>query len=63
MKDLRLTLTVNEVNLALKALGNLPYYQVCTLIDKIQAQANLQLTHMNGDTAYESNEPAVQQSR
>jgi hypothetical protein len=51
MNDIRLTLSVAEINLALKALGNLPYYQVCTLIEKMQAQANLQLTHLNDTNA------------
>ncbi len=49
MKDLKLQLSVSEVNLVLKALGNLPYYQVCTLIDKIQGQGNLQITPPNGN--------------
>lgn len=49
MKDIRLNLNVNEINLVLKSLGNLPYYQVCSLIEKIQAQANLQITHANGN--------------
>lgn len=49
MKDIRLNLSVNEINLVLKSLGNLPYYQVFTLIEKIQQQANLQLTQQNGN--------------
>jgi hypothetical protein len=47
MKDIRIQLNVNEINLALKALGNLPYYQVAALIDKIQQQANHQLVQLN----------------
>jgi hypothetical protein len=49
MKDLKLNLSVNEVNLLLKALGNLPYIQVCAVIEKIQAQANLQIAQPNGN--------------
>jgi hypothetical protein len=49
MNDIRLTLSVTETNLVLQALGNLPYYQVCNLIEKVQAQANLQITHLNGN--------------
>jgi hypothetical protein len=49
MKDLKLNLSVAEINLVLKSLGNLPYVQVCTVIEKIQAQANLQMTPSNGN--------------
>jgi hypothetical protein len=48
MKDLSLSLTVNEINLILKSLGNLPYYQVVSLIDKLQQQANQQIAQSNG---------------
>jgi hypothetical protein len=49
MKDIKLNLSVSEVNLILKSLGNLPYVQVAPLIEKIQAQANPQVTHLNGN--------------
>jgi hypothetical protein len=49
MKDIKLNLTINEVNAVLKSLGNLPYVQVCALIEKIQAQANLQIAPQNGN--------------
>lgn len=49
MNDLRFTLTINDANLVLKALGNLPYQEVYKLVEKIQAQANLQINHLNGD--------------
>lgn len=49
MNDIRFNLTLNEANLVLKALGNLPYYEVFKLVDKIQAQANLQINHLNGN--------------
>jgi hypothetical protein len=45
MKDLKLNLTVNEANLILKALGNMPYSHVHELITKIHAQAQEQLTN------------------
>jgi hypothetical protein len=48
MNDIRIQLNVNEINLALKALGNLPFYQVAALIEKIQQQANTQLAPPNG---------------
>ena len=48
MKDLNLSLNVNEVNVVLRALSNLPYTQVHLLIDKIQEQARVQLGQGNG---------------
>lgn len=51
MKDIRFHLNVNEVNLILKSLGNLPYYQVCALIEKMQQQANAQVTQSNGNSS------------
>ena len=44
MKELKLTLTVNETNLILKALGNMPFNQVTELVGKIHSQAQQQLT-------------------
>lgn len=43
MKELKLTLTVDEVNVILQALGNMPFQQVYAIIQKIQQQANEQL--------------------
>lgn len=43
MKDFQLTLNLNEVNLIIKSLGNLPFNQVSDLINKIHAQAQQQL--------------------
>jgi hypothetical protein len=43
MKDINLKLNINEINELLKALGNMPYSQVATLIANIQAQASQQL--------------------
>jgi hypothetical protein len=51
MKDFKLTLNVNEMNLIIRALGNLPYNQVNELLNKIHAQAQEQLTAANGQEA------------
>ena len=48
MKDMNLNLNLNEVNVVLRALSNLPYTQVHQLIDKIQEQAKTQLGQGNG---------------
>jgi hypothetical protein len=45
MKDLKISFSVNEVNIVLKALSNLPYHQVNELISKIHKQAQEQLTN------------------
>ena len=44
MKDFNLKLSINEANLILKALSQLPYHQVNEVINKIHAQAQEQLT-------------------
>jgi len=41
--QVNLTLTLDEVNACLTALGNLPYVQVAALVDKIKSQAVPQL--------------------
>ena len=43
MKDIQLTLTLEEVNTLLNALGDKPYNQVHLLIARIQAQGSTQL--------------------
>ena len=43
MKEINLQLNVEEANLVLTALGNLPFIQVHELIGKIQCQASAQL--------------------
>jgi hypothetical protein len=45
MKEFKLVLNVNEVNVILKALGNMPYNQVSEIVGKIHAQAQEQLTN------------------
>ncbi len=44
MKDFKLSLNLNEVNMIIKALSNLPYNQVNEIISKIHAQAQEQLS-------------------
>lgn len=43
MNDITLTLTLNEINLIMSALGNAPYAQVADLVGKVKAQAQSQL--------------------
>lgn len=43
MKTLDFNLTVEEANLIMQALGNLPYAQVSALVDKLREQAKPQL--------------------
>ena len=48
MKELNLTLNINDVNTVLSGLSALPYSQVNVLIEKIQQQAKVQLGQLNG---------------
>lgn len=43
MKDLKLNLTIGEVNLLLESLGNMPYHKVFNIINKIHSTAEQQL--------------------
>jgi hypothetical protein len=43
MKEINLTVTVDEVNLILEAVGQLPFVRVYTLVAKLQQQASQQL--------------------
>lgn len=43
MKLLNLSLTLDEINMALEALGQMPYVKVSGLINKIQQQSIAQL--------------------
>ena len=49
MKEVNLKLTLDEANVVLNSLGNLPFVQVSQLISKIQLQAGEQLNG-NGKT-------------
>lgn len=41
--EIELKLTINEVNVVLGALGNMPFAQVATLIEKVKGQAQPQV--------------------
>ena len=43
MKQVNLILSVNEVNMVIKALGQFPYNQVYETVNKIHAQASEQV--------------------
>lgn len=47
-KELTLTLSIDEINIVLEALGEMPFSKVFQLIDKIQRQAAQQLQPANG---------------
>lgn len=47
-KDLTLTLSIDEINIVLEALGEIRYSKVYNLIDKIKEQAIQQLQPANG---------------
>ncbi|MCB9761847.1 MAG: hypothetical protein H6739_18600 [Alphaproteobacteria bacterium] len=49
MSQLKLTLSVDEVNTILEALGNMPYAKVYQIIVGIQRQAQEQLNPEKGD--------------
>lgn len=53
-KELTLTLSIDEVNIVLEALGEMPFSKVFQLIDNIQRQAAQQLQPANGQ-----HQPAV----
>ena len=43
MPDITLRLSIDELNLVLEGIGNLPFARVFALVGKIQAQAGAQL--------------------
>jgi hypothetical protein len=47
MKELNLKLTLDETNLILTSLGQLPYNQVKQLVDKVRAQGMQQVQEAN----------------
>lgn len=53
MENIKLELSVNDVNIILNALANRPYVEVAELIGKIQNEGNKQLsentTHSAGE--------------
>jgi hypothetical protein len=48
--EIQLNLTVEETNVVLEALGQLPYVRVHLLIGKVQQQATSQLRSTTDDT-------------
>jgi hypothetical protein len=50
MNEINLQISIDEANLILESLGNMPFVKVYTLISKIQAQAGEQL-QASGTTA------------
>ena len=57
MKDINLTLTLEEVNTLLTALGTQPYAQVQPLIAKIQTQGSAQLQALQNGQAEDPQVP------
>jgi hypothetical protein len=51
MEEIKLQLTIDETNLILDALGQMPYARVFQLINKIQHQAQAQLSQSEPDAA------------
>jgi hypothetical protein len=49
MSDIKLTLTVDEVNRVLGALGERPFVQVIDLITKVRTQAQPQVPEQKAD--------------
>lgn len=58
MKEINLQINIDEANLILEALGNLPFARVYTLIAKIQEQAGEQL--QGGKQVADSGDPDSQ---
>lgn len=50
MKKMNLQISIDEANLILEALGNLPFARVYALIGKIQEQAGQQVNSENPPT-------------
>ena len=63
MKEITLTVKVEEINMILSALGNLPFIQVHELIAKLQTQATEQLTaHTENGNLHKSERDKAAQS-
>ena len=50
MNPLKLELTLDEVNIVLDTLGNLPYKQIAVLFEKIKSQAVAQLEEQKAES-------------
>ena len=60
MKNINLQLRIEEANLILEALGNMPFKDVYALIAKIQEQASQQLQGNGGPATGDEPEQPVQ---
>jgi hypothetical protein len=49
--EIQLRLTIDDLNLVLEGIGNLPFARVFALVGKIQAQAGEQLQAQSGGAA------------
>jgi len=58
MKEVNLTLTIDEANLILEGLGHLPFAKVFELVANIQQQASKQLNGRAGEA--EDSRPPLQ---
>ncbi|MBL8350892.1 MAG: hypothetical protein JNL87_11305 [Burkholderiaceae bacterium] len=58
MQDIQLRLSIDELNLILEGIGNLPFARVFALVGKIQAQAAEQLQAAQGGPGGASALPA-----
>ncbi len=58
MQDIQLRLSIDELNLILEAVGNLPFPRVYALVSKIQSQAAGQLQAAQAPGAASSAAPA-----
>jgi hypothetical protein len=62
MKEISLEMTIDEANLILEALGQLPFIKVYQLIGKLQEQARRQLNGKDiesGDSSDAATSPSV----
>jgi hypothetical protein len=60
MQTIQLKISLEEANLILEALGNLPFSRVYGFINKIQEQAREQLATNGADHAVENNQIHVE---
>jgi|JI9StandDraft_2_1071091.scaffolds.fasta_scaffold36909_2 hypothetical protein len=60
--DIQLQLSLDELNLVLEAVGNLPFARVFALVGKIQAQAGAQLQAQAGAAALPATAQAAGQA-
>ena len=59
MQEINLKLAVEDVNVILEGVGNLPFARVYTLVGKIQQQAAQQMRAATGDKLEESQGAAL----